>query len=294
MRSQKQAFGLLLVTFFIWGSVYVGGKLISDGIPSPLLACLRCTLAMIPLSLMARNHRGVKIEPQDRKWFFLVGLLAHFFNMQMVQLGIALTGASTAALLNAMTPVAITLLAAVILKEKITPIKCLCLLLAIAGTVVITSDASMGLNAFGIAAVLAGIAAFAAASVLMRRLTAKYPPILVTAVTMAVSLIFHIPVGVYTALTRTVTVTPLTVGVLLYLGIVCAGVGQFTWTRCLSILPASTCSLFYPLQPVFSALLGSVLLHETFTPAFFAGLLLISLDIVLNTVEARRQTAANP
>jgi len=294
MRSQKQAFGLLLITFFIWGSVYVGGKLISGEVPSPLLACLRCTFAMIPLSLMAWKHRDVKIDREDRKWFFLVGFLAHFFNMQMVQLGIALTGASTAALLNAMTPVAVTLLAAVILKEKITPVKCACLALAIAGTAVITSDASMGLNAFGVAAVLSGIVAFAAATVLMRRLTVKYPPVLVTAVTMAVSLIFHIPVGVFTALTQTVTVTPFTVGVLLYLGAVCAGVGQFTWSRCLSMLPASTCSLFYPLQAVFSALLGSVLLHETFTPAFFIGLALVSLDIALNTLETRRAAAANP
>ena len=76
---------------------------------------------------------------------------------------------------------------------------------------------------------------------------------------------------------------------LLYLGFVGSGLGQVTWTRALSILPASTCSLFYPLQPLFSALLGALLLHETFKPAFFAGLILISLDVVLNTLETRRQ-----
>jgi drug/metabolite transporter (DMT)-like permease len=43
------------------------------------------------------------------------------------------------------------------------------------------------------------------------------------------------------------------------------------------------------LQPLFSALLGALLLHETFKPAFFAGLVLISLDVVLNTLETRRQ-----
>ena len=291
MHSRKQAFGLLLITFFIWGSVYVGGRLVSGDFPPPLLACLRCLTAMLPLGFMARKHRQVKIQPEDRKWFLLVGFLAHFFNMQMIQLGIAITGASTAALLNAMTPVAVTLLAAVILKERITPIKLLCLALAIAGTVVITFDASMGVDPLGVGAIMAGVVAFGAASVIMRRLTATYPSALVTAVSMAVSLIFNIPVGIYTALTREVRVTPFGVAVVLYLGIVCAGVGQFCWTRCLSVLPASTCSLFYPLQPVFSALLGSVLLHETFTPAFFVGLLLVSLDIVLNTAEARRQPA---
>ena len=40
-NSKGQAFLLLFVTFFIWGSVYVGGKLIAQDVPPALLACLR-------------------------------------------------------------------------------------------------------------------------------------------------------------------------------------------------------------------------------------------------------------
>ena len=65
-----------------------------------------------------------------------------------------------------------------------------------------------------------------------------------------------------------------------------------TWTRCLSILPASTCSLFYPLQPVFAALLGAVILKETFTSTFAIGLALISLDVVLSTWETKKLAEA--
>ena len=53
-NSKGQAFLLLFVTFFIWGSVYVGGKLIAQDVPPALLACLRCVSAMIPLALMSR------------------------------------------------------------------------------------------------------------------------------------------------------------------------------------------------------------------------------------------------
>lgn len=70
--------------------------------------------------------------------------------------------------------------------------------------------------------------------------------------------------------------------VLLYLGIMGSGVAQFTWTKALSELPASTCSLFYPLQAVFSAVLGAYLLGESFTVHFYLGLILISADILLN------------
>lgn len=169
--NQKLAFALLFFTFFIWGSIYVTGKMISDDVPASLVACLRCVTAMIPLYFMSRKHLKTKIDRKDWKYFFLVGALGYFLTVQMIQLGIALTGASMAALINAMTPVAVTILAAIILKEKITPVKCLCLVLALAGTIVITSGASTQGETMGIAVVLVGVVSFAAASVYMRRLT---------------------------------------------------------------------------------------------------------------------------
>ena len=286
---QTKAYGLIFITFFIWGSVYVAGGIAGNGMPSFLVASLRCLISMIPLWLMSAKCFPIRIEREDMKYFFMIGFLGYFVTIQSIQLGILLTGSSMASLINALTPVAVTILAALILKERITPVKILCLVLALAGTFVITSGASTQGELFGVLAVLAGVISFGTASVLMRKVTAKYPPVVVTTVSMTLSLIFNIPVAVASALTQPVHPNAAGIIALLYLGFVGSGLGQVTWTRALSILPASTCSLFYPLQPLFSALLGALLLHETFKPAFFAGLVLISLDVVLNTLETRRQ-----
>lgn len=286
---QTKAYGLIFITFFIWGSVYVAGGIAGNGMPSFLVASLRCLISMIPLWLMSAKCFPIRIEREDMKYFFIIGFLGYFVTIQSIQLGILLTGSSMASLINALTPVAVTILAALILKERITPVKILCLVLALAGTFVITSGASTQGELFGVLAVLTGVISFGTASVLMRKVTAKYPPVVVTTVSMTLSLIFNIPVAVASALTQPVHPNAAGIIALLYLGFVGSGLGQVTWTRALSILPASTCSLFYPLQPLFSALLGALLLHETFKPAFFAGLILISLDVVLNTLETRRQ-----
>ena len=286
---QTKAYGLIFITFFIWGSVYVAGGIAGNGMPSFLVASLRCLISMIPLWLMSAKCFPIRIEREDMKYFFIIGFLGYFVTIQSIQLGILLTGSSMASLINALTPVAVTILAALILKERITPVKILCLVLALAGTFVITSGASTQGELFGVLAVLAGVISFGTASVLMRKVTAKYPPVVVTTVSMTLSLIFNIPVAAASALTQPVHPNAAGIIALLYLGFVGSGLGQVTWTRALSILPASTCSLFYPLQPLFSALLGALLLHETFKPAFFAGLILISLDVVLNTLETRRQ-----
>ncbi len=290
--SKGQAFGLLFFTFFIWGSVYVGGKMISDAVPAALLACLRCCTAMVPLLWMSRKYFKVKIDPSDWKYFFIVGSMGYFLTLFCVQQGIALTGASMASLINALTPVSVTILAALLLKEKITPIKIVCLVLALAGAAVITQGAGTQSETLGIVVVLGAVVFWGLASVYMRRLTAKYPAVLVTTYGMAISLLFHIPVGIYSASTQSVGISVKAVLVILYLGFIGSGLAQFTWVKCLAILPASTCSLFYPLQPVFSALLGAVILGETFTSAFFVGLLLISIDVALSTWETKKLSVA--
>ena len=291
-KSKGQAFGLLFFTFFIWGSVYVGGKLIAGDLPPALVACLRCSTAMVPLLLMARTHLGTRIDRADWKYFLLVGALGYFATFFLIQLGISLTGATMASLINALNPVTVTLLAALLLKERITPVKLLCLALALAGTVVITRGAGSRSEILGIAAVLVSVVTWGFASVYMRRLTAKYPAVLVTTWSMAVSLFFHIPAGLLSAAVQPVSFSPNVALVILYLGFFGSGVAQYTWTKALSLLPARTCSLFYPLQPAFAALLGAVILHETFTPSFFFGLLLISLDVALSTWETSRGNRA--
>lgn len=287
-KPKGQAFGLLPLTFFLWGSVYVGGKLIAEDIPPALVACLRCCAAMVPLLLMARKHLGTKIDREDWKYFFLVGLLGYFLTIFLIQLGISLTGAAMAALINALTPVSVTILAAFMLKEAITPIKLVCLVLALAGTVVITRGADSQSEIAGMVVVLISVIAWGFASVYMRRLTAKYPAVLVTTYSMAISLLFHIPAGIFSAVTQPVSFSPKAALVILYLGFFGSGMAQYTWTKCLSLLPASTCSLFYPLQPAFSAILGALILGETFTTAFFIGLLLISLDVALSAWETKQ------
>ena len=288
--KQKEAFGYLLITFFFFGSTYVAGKLIANAIPPAFVAAIRCILALVPLGLMSKKYWHLTIDHQDKKMLFFIGFLAYFLNIHLIQLGIKLTGASVAALVNSLTPVAVIFFAALILHEKITPLNCLCLVLAVAGTAVITGTANGQGEIYGIIAVLGGVCSFSAASVFMRSLTSKYPPILVTFYGMLVGAVLNIPVTVYMVATVPVVINPLLIGTLLWLSFVGAGLAQFTWAKCLSMLPASTCSLFYPLQAVFAAILGALILGEKFTTSFFVGLLLISADIIISTRETAKGT----
>ena len=292
MKKSTRGTGILylFLTFFMWGSVYVAGKLGSAQMSPFLLAALRCTIAAPVLLLMARRHLRVKIDRADRKYFLAVGVLGYYMTIDLVQLGIHLTGASTAALVNSFNPVAIMLLAAVLLKERITPFKLICLALAVAGTVVVAGGAHGQSEILGILATLLATVTWGTASVFVRKLTAKYPAILITAYGMTLSLILHIPVGIVAAIRQPPRIDLGGAVTVLYLGLVGSALSQFTWAKALTQFPASTCSLFYPLQAVFSALLGALILNERFTASFFLGLALVFADVALSTWATARET----
>lgn len=289
MRSPKQTYAYitLILTFFCWGSVYVGGKMVGD-VPAPLVAGLRCLTAVFPLMLMARK-KAVPVAREDWKYFVLIGGLGYFLTIVLIQEGISRTGASMAALINSLTPVGVTICAAIVLKERITPVKIFCLFLALSGTWIITAGVSERGELLGVLLVVLSVFTWSLSSVFMRKLTAQYPPIQVTAYGMAISLVFHVPTSAFSVISRGGSgLTPMACTVILYLGLIGSGFAQFTWTTSLSRIPASTCSLFYPLQPAFAALLGALLLGERFAPTFFIGMALIGGDVLLCAWETKQ------
>jgi len=149
---------------------------IAEAVPPSVLAMIRSFIGTICLFWMARKELKTPIDRKDRKWFFLIGMLAYFVTFQMVQLGIKLAGASTAALINSTNPVVITFLAGIILKEPLTVIKRVCLFLALLGTFIITQGASGSGEIMGILFMIISVLSFGFASIQMRRLTQKYAP----------------------------------------------------------------------------------------------------------------------
>ena len=291
MKNDPKITGLLYLfaTFFLWGSVYVAGKLGSAQMSPFLLSALRCVIAAPVLLVMARPHLGTKIDRGDFKYFLAIGALGYYMTIGLVQLGIHLTGASTAALVNSFNPVAIMLLSALWLRERITPVKLLCLVMAVTGTVIVAGGAHGRGELLGILATLLATLTWGSASVFVRKLTAKYPPILVTAYGMVLSLPLHLPTGLIAALRQPPQIDLRGALTVLYLGVVGSALSQISWAKALSRFPAGTCSLFYPLQAVFSALLGALLLRERFTPAFFVGLLFVAADVALSTAVTARE-----
>ena len=275
------AYIYLLITFLLWGSIYVASSY-ATGVFSPVVvACGRYLAGAAVLWIMARGKLKTHIDRMDIKYFITIAILGYYLTITFNTIGIKLSGASVSSVINSMMPVGISLAAAVVLKEKIHPVRIVCIGLAIAGTLIVMGGGSAA-RAAGVAFMAGGLAVWSIATIYIKKMSQKYPPEVVAAYAMAMSLAIHLPAAAADIARNGIQIQTGAVLAVLYMGIFTTGIAQYLWGKSLAVLDAGVCSMFYPLQPVFSVILGRIFLNEQLQPNFFIGAGLIVLTVVIN------------
>ena len=138
-RSDSVVYGFLALTTMLWGSQYIANRVLMEAVPSFTLLSLQLILSAIVLAAIQLVRRPEKIEKPrriakgDRKYVLLLGLGGYVLSVGLQQLGTKLAGASLASLINCMNPVAICFFAVVLLHERMTAKKVVCIASAVAG-----------------------------------------------------------------------------------------------------------------------------------------------------------------
>lgn len=282
MTNKKTAYIYLVITLSLWGSLYVVSKFILDKVPTFTLLFLRYLIAGILLFLIMKKKNTSSIEKKDYPYILFIGVVGYFIAIAAQFWGTKFSNASTASLINSTNPIFIILFAVLILKEKFTYKKAICVLLAITGTVIILGGGNKGGEIIGILFSLCSVISWSAMSVIVRKITQKYDSLQVTAYGMLVALVCTLPFSLYELVIEKskIMFNGQVFLCILYIAIACTAISHVLWNKSLSLIEASSCSLFYPLQPMISALLGSLLLGEIINLRFISGALLIIFGII--------------
>jgi len=276
MSKRNLAYLYLLITFSAWGSLYVVTKFVLGKIPAFTVLELRFFFALIILYIFLIKSKPKKIERQDYKYLLAIGLLGGFLTNLGVTLGVKYSTASISSLINAMNPITIMIFSAIFLKEKITPRKVICVILAIIGVYVILGAGEGKEAVIGVMFSILAVVSWSLASIVMRMIAKKYSAIQITACYITIAFVFTMPM-VFSEIKATpdIRFDLAAVLALIYMGAVCSALTNFLWNKSLSMLEASTCSMFYPLMPMVSALLGRIFLNEQINANFIIGAVLI-------------------
>lgn len=283
----KKNYVLLIVTFVLWGSSYVASKYVYPFIPPVTVVLIRNALSAVLLAaLTAKNgfHKPVK---KHILLFILIGFMMYASAVGLVYLSTSLLGASMSALLNTLNPVFISLFAMIFLKEKITPQIIIGIAVSLIGVVLVLGVSFESLSALGITFSIAAVLLWSIGSVLVKKISAQYPAVELSLYMTLGAVPFNIIYSAIELHSRPMELNVHAVLVMLYIVILGGFLPNLLWNNCLSKIPASTCSMFYPVQPLAATLLGILILGEELSWNFFIGGLIICIGVVIGLSRKR-------
>jgi drug/metabolite transporter (DMT)-like permease len=252
--ARTRALLALVAATAIWGSTFVVTKLLLDEAPPFFIAAARFVIALAVLwPLLARPGSG-RAPVSFRPAFAALGLLGVAGNFGLQNLGLVYTGAADAALIVALTPVPIAVLAAMFLGERVTGRQLVGIAISIGGVVVITG-AGGGASAaavLGDLLIAASTVAWAGYTLLGKRLAPRHTAGTIATAGICWGVVLLLPLAVIEAL----VVSPpelslLGVAALAYLGVAASAVTFLLWNYALNSVGASVAGTFLNLIPVF-------------------------------------------
>ena len=296
MNSERKWYHILypISAYVLWGSLFAVTKYTSGKLSIPVLAFSRSLVACIALYaiVLYKKQPLVKIQPGDKKYFIAAGLMGYYFNTVFNMAGVKYAGATLSSFITIINPFTISILAALILKEKLTWWKLLCIALAIGG-VLVTSQSYVYAEgaALGIFLILCSVINWSFASVYIRLISGRYDALIITLYGMVFSMVLHVPTVVIDQIffSDLVLDVPLVL-CLVYMGVVGTALTMLLWNKSLSVFEASTCSLFFPIQSFVAAFLGALLFQEEIRPVYYVGVVMCTTSIILNFVFSNRST----
>lgn len=281
----------LFAAFVLWGSQYVISKIALRTVPPVTLLALRYLVSVPALFIVLRlRHALTPIKKGDWPILFAIGFTGYFASFCLQMLGINRLTGSVSSLLGAMNPIFIPILAAFFLHERITPAKIACVALSMAGVVVIVGvDGTV--DASGALLMLASVFLWSTASIIIRRVSGRYDPMQIALIAILCALPFTGGWSLIELQSAPCSFTLESVLAVLYMGVLGTAVTHSLWNYSLRMMDASFCSMFYPMQPLVSSILGVLFLHEAVTPGFVIGALMICCGIVAAVISAKPRKA---
>ena len=207
------------------------------------------------------------------------------------------TSVATATLCYYFAPMIVILASPVFLREKLTVKKLLCVLAALLGMVFVSGVPETGVKSVSeVKGVLLGLAAAVlyAGCVLVNKKIGDVSGTDRTVVQLGMAMVILLPYVLLTENVRAMKFTPLSVGMLIFVGIVHTGLAYWMYFNSIPHVSAQTAAILSYIDPVLAVILSAVLLKERMTPTGWIGaMLVIGAALVSELPEKRHSHSRN-
>ncbi len=291
------AYASLAASMALVGS-YVGlSKLLVAVFPVMLLAWLRFGIAALAMAHWVRaGPEDAALNRHDRQLLFWESFLGNFLFSICMLYGVLLTSVVAAGVTMAAIPAAVALLSRVFLGERIKPRVACAIACAMAGITVLalaraqpaaagaTAGADNSGSLLGYALLLGAVFCEASYVVIGKRLSTRISPRRISALINLWGLALVTPFGIWAALRFDFSAVALpTWALLVFYAMAASVVTVWLWMRGLQQVPSARAGVFTVMLPVSAAVVGVLVLGESFGGAHVVALVLALAGLVLAT-----------
>ena len=287
---------LILATVF-WGGTFIAGRLLAQDMGPFSAAFLRFLVASLILGAVAmRTEQGFPaIRKEQWLWVTLLGLTGVFAYNILFFLGLKTVVAGRASLIVATNPIFITLLSALLFKDRLTPLKGVGILVCVLGATVVISRGDpililQGGVGWGELFLLGCVGSWTAYSLLGKRAMRDLSPLTAVTWSCIIGCILLLPPalaeGLLTNLSGFSTVDWASI---VYLGVFGTGLGFYWYYQGIKAIGTTRAGVFINLVPVSAVLMGVFILGEPLSPSLLVGALLVLTGLSLTNLHGLLQ-----
>lgn len=279
MPRSWEAYAKVTFAVVAWGASFIATKVALQEVSPVTVVWLRFGIGVLILGVAAL-WRGQLALPQkkDLPYFALLGFIGITFHQWLQSTGLVTSQASTTAWIVATTPIFMAILGWFVLREKLTKIQILGIMLATVGVLLVVAEGdlgTLGVGEFGSPGdilILISVLNWSIFSTLSRRGLKEHSAALMMLYVMGfgwffTSVLFFAGPGLS-------EISQLTLNGwlgILFLGVACSGFAYIFWYDGLQAIPATQVGAFLYLEPLVAVIVAAFVLNEFILLASLVG-----------------------
>ena len=269
-----------LFAVIVWGATFIATKIALREVSPATIVWIRFGMGTFILGVVVVSRKQFAL-PERNEWlyFAMLGFLGVTFHQILQATGLQTAKATTTAWIVATTPVFIAILGWLALKERLTGLQVIGILLAAFGVLLIVSKGNLSAlftgeeGTIGDLLVLISSVNWAVYTILSRRELARHPAARMMFFVMLIGwLLVNVWIfGFGPGFSEVANLTSSGWGAILVLGIFGSGLAYIAFYDALQEIPASQLGAFFNVEPLVTTVLASFMVAEAITAITLIG-----------------------
>ncbi|HSD63675.1 MAG TPA: DMT family transporter [Ignavibacteriaceae bacterium] len=288
MRKVPSAYLKPLLATTFWGVSFIATKTALNELTPVMIIILRLLLGITFLIILAVYTKSdFSIKFKQHAFIFLLAVIA-VIHLWIQVTGLQYTSAANTGWIIGTSPVFMTIMGMIFFKEKLTLSQLAGIIIAFAGLVLLISKGNIASIGFishkGDFLVLASAFTWGAYSMVNKKISLTYPPVMTILYLFIMMAIILLPVTANKeTIFRLEHLSVISCISILFLGIFCSGISYVLWAQSLKDMDSSKVGAFLYFEPFVTVFSAWIFLNENITLLMIiSGIIIITGVIIVN------------